>query len=273
MNAKQNYSTFGHPTLLDVRPTAIEDNKVKNAMDSHMDALVSFIVERPYYDRRRCVIGSGFFVSSYDPTVAVLCTAEHVVDQFVENGFGWITVGTAMIELRDVGLRKIDKKLDAAFWIIPSNLLIAHGITGLTTLPLFDHSYLTRTFDPTCSFAIFGYPASKNKEIDMRDGGDRGRNLLGIAFHGFQCDIKTQEICFFYPGKGIPEAWAHPQTTSVKLDGMSGGPCVQFMVDKETRALAIVVVGVFCRWQGKRELRATALDSQWFINYASMAPE
>lgn len=269
MKANNNYSTFGLPTLFDVMPTAIEDNAVKRAMDIHMDALASFVVERPHFDRRRCVIGSGFFASSNDPTVAVLCTAAHVIDTFVAAGFGWITVGTVMIELRDVGLRQIDKERDTAFWIIPSNLLIAHGITGLTTLPLCDHSYLTRTFDPTCSFAIFGYPESKNKKIDMRDGGDRDRNLLGMAFHGYQYDIETQELCFFYPGKGTPEAWGHPQITSVKLDGMSGGPCMQFMVDKETRALAIVVAGVFCRWLGKRELRATALDSQRFINYAT----
>ncbi|WP_413212603.1 hypothetical protein [Paraburkholderia kururiensis] len=264
----KRYSDFGFPVLFDVMPTAIEDNIVKTAMDAHMDALASFVVERPHFDRRRCVIGSGFFAFSPDPAFALLCTAAHVIDDFVAAGFGWVTVGTLMIELRDVGFRRIDKVRDIAFWYIPSDFLIAYGITTLPTFPLHDTNFLARTFAPTCSFAIFGYPGTKNRDIDMRDGGDRDRKLFGMAVHGYEFDVETQELCFFYAGKGTPEAWGNPQITSVNLAGMSGGPCVQFVIHREMQRLGIVVVGVFGRWKGKRELRAAVLGSPWLTRDA-----
>lgn len=129
-------------------------------------------------------------------------------------------------------------------------------------------NFLARTFIPTCSFAIFGYPETKNRDIDMRDGGDRDRKLFGMAFHGYEYDVETQELCFFYAGKGTPEAWAHPQITSVKLNGMSGGPCVQFVMHREMRKLCVVVVGVFGRWIEKRELRAAVFNSPWLTRDA-----
>lgn len=138
MQVKKRYSDFGFPSLLDLVPTAIEDNIVKTAMDTHIDSLASFIVERPHFDRRRCVIGSGFFAFSPDPAFALLCTAAHVIDEFIAAGFGWITVGTLMIELRDVGFRQADTGQDIARWYIPSDFLIAHGISELPTFPIYD---------------------------------------------------------------------------------------------------------------------------------------
>jgi len=90
----KRYSDFGFPTLLDVMPSAIEDNIVKSAIEDHKEALASFVVERPNFDRRRCVIGTGFFAFSPDPTYALLCTAAHVVEAFEAAGFGWVTIGT-----------------------------------------------------------------------------------------------------------------------------------------------------------------------------------
>nr|WP_294863801.1 hypothetical protein [uncultured Pseudogulbenkiania sp.] len=40
-----NYGDFGYPTLLHLIPSAIEDNILRDAVDQHKDALVSFITK------------------------------------------------------------------------------------------------------------------------------------------------------------------------------------------------------------------------------------
>lgn len=263
MNPK--YSDFGYPTLLDILPSAIDTNMVKEALESHKDALVSFIVDRPHYHKRMCVIGSGFFAYSTDPTIALLITARHVLTEFEENGFGWITVGTKMIQIGNVGIRKIDSKKDLAVWEIPSEYLIHIGIQGIETFPLFDAVDQEKLFFPTSSFAIFGYPGSKNRKIDMREWGNRDRHLFGLALHGYQVDHASSELCFPYTGAVIPEACSKEITSPPALDGMSGSPCVRFVVHKEQRRPAVIVAGVFTDWKEKRELRAAALDSPWLL--------
>lgn len=257
------YEDFGYPSLLQYVPDAVERNSVKEALDLHSQALVSFIVERPHFHKRLCVIGSGFFVFSHDPTVVKLLTAAHVFDGFEKAGFGWITIGEQMIELRNVKRKATQSGMDVAIIEIDSAYLIACGLAGLFALPLQTSEELDALFLPTCSFAIFGYPHTKNRDIDMRDVGDRERRILGIALHGYAMDGSTGELCFKYDGRSMPEAWARHITSGPALDGMSGGPCVRFVVHRELKQPAIVVAGVFTRWVRRQELRAVAMDSPW----------
>jgi len=60
------YSDFGFPSLFHYIPDALDRNVVRDAGEIHKDALVSFIVDRPHYSNRGCVIGSGFFGFSLD---------------------------------------------------------------------------------------------------------------------------------------------------------------------------------------------------------------
>lgn len=257
------YSDFGLPSLFDVLPTAMEENIVKTATDIHKDALVSFLVKRPNYDRRRSIVGSGFLATSPDPHYVYLYTAAHVIKDYQTAGYGWITVGTQMIELQDIGVREIDKTRDIALWKIPAKYFYDHGIDYLPTFPLYKGEVLTNLYIPTCSFMICGYPGSKNKSIDMREGGDRERVLFGLGLHGYEYDTETKELCFHYMGEGKPENWANPQFGAPALEGMSGSPCARFVVHREQKRLGIVVAGVFTRWKEKRELRAEAFPMPW----------
>ncbi|AXV82216.1 hypothetical protein CJO92_12120 [Ralstonia solanacearum] len=244
-------------------PTAMEENIVKTAADIHKDALVSFLVKRPNYDRRRSLVGSGFLATSTEPDYVHLYTAAHVIEDYQAAGYGWITIGTQMIELQDVGVREIGKTRDVALWRIPAKYLYLHGIDYIPTFPLYKSDALTNLFIPTCSFMICGYPGSKNKSIDMREGGDRERMLFGLGLHGYEYDVETKELCFHYMGKGQPESWADRQLGAPALGGMSGSPCARFVVHREEKRLGIVVAGVFTRWKGQRELRAEAFPMPW----------
>lgn len=261
---KVPYSSYGYPTLIDLFPTAIEENMVREALELHKGALASFIVERPHFHKRRYVIGSGFFVFSSDPSTVLLFSAAHVVEKFEESGYGWITVGAKMIAIGDVGVRKIDRSRDFAIWEIPSNLLISYGIEGVESVPLLSSEQQEDLFLPTCSFAVFGYPGSKNSKIDMRDGGSKERYLTGIALHGFGLDQESKELCFYYSGAGVTEAWSKKITTTPPLDGMSGSPCFRFAIHKQQKQPALVLAGVFTRRVlSKPEIRAIAFDSPW----------
>lgn len=257
------YSDFGYPSLFHYIPDAIEKNLFKQVIDSHLDVLVSFVVERPYFHQRRCVIGTGFFTHSSDPTLVRILTAAHVLDEFEKAGFGWITAGNQMIELRNIKRTQTQSTVDIATIEIDAAYFIANGLMGVTTLPLYTPEVLNALFFPTCSFGIFGYPHTKNRDIDMRDGGNRERNIGGIALHGYAMDNSTGELCFEYSGRSIPERWASRMTTSPAMDGMSGSPCIRFVIAKEQKRPGIVVAGVFTRWVQRKELRAVALSSPW----------
>lgn len=261
---REMYSAFGFPTLLDLIPDAIERNTVVEAVELHKAALVSFIVKKAYHSHHVEVIGSGFFVYSDDATIAVLVTAKHVVEQFEKRGFGWITIDTLMVPIgEDTGRRFLDKDRDVAEWHIPSNYLLGLGFAGLASLPLISSSALEEEFRPTCSFALFGYPGSKNRALDMREDGKRERSLVGLALHGYAFDDSTKELCFYYAGKGTPERWSKQITTPPELAGMSGSPCVRFVVHNGMNRPAIVVAGVFTRKMGPHEIRAVALGDAW----------
>lgn len=237
----------------------------------HKDALVSFVIKKRHHSHHRIAIGSGFFVASNDQASVILVTAKHVIEDFESAGFGWITVGEKMMPIENIGKRILSADLDIAFWHIPSEHFLEYSIQGIVTLPLFESSLIEKKFSPTCSFALFGYPASKNSSLDMRVDGNRERRLIGLALHGYKYDATTKELCFSYSGKGTPELWAKHITNPPKLDGMSGSPCVRFVVDKSLRRLLVVVSGVFSRKNGAHEIRAVALTDAWHAIETSLA--
>lgn len=263
---KNKYSNFGLSTLLDVVPDAIQLNTVRKAIELHKEALVSFVVPREHHSHHTQIIGSGFFQNSNDPTSAIIITAKHVLEDFERLGFGWITINTQMVPIKDIGTRVLDPTFDIAMWIIPSNYLLTFIPPRVASSPLLSKEILEKEFDPTCSFALFGYPGSKNQLLDMRQNGKRERSLFALALHGYAFDANTKELCFHYAGKGTPESWAKHITSPPKLAGMSGSPCVRFVISKETNQLAVVVAGVFARKSGSHEIRATALSGAWLNN-------
>jgi hypothetical protein len=268
-NAKP-YTDYGFPTLLEVLPDAIERNSVQEALDLHKDALVSFILKKPHHSHHVVSIGSGFFAYSSDPTQALLVTAKHVLEYFEQHGFGWVTIGSKMIPIGNIGTRLLDPNQDFAFWYIPSDYILQFTIPGLGTLPMFSSLAIEENFDPTCSFALFGYPGTKNKSLDIRENGDRERKIFGLALHGYNYDSTTNELCFPYSGKGVPEQWAKHLTNPPDLDGMSGCPCFRFVINRDLNRLAVVVAGVFSRKNGPHEIRAVMLSDAW---HRQKAPE
>jgi hypothetical protein len=262
-NAKQ-YTDYGFPTLLDVLPDAIKQNSVREALELHKDALVSFIVKKQHFSHQVASIGSGFIVNSNDPTYVLLVTAKHVVEDFKKFGFGWVTIGSKMIPIDEkIGALKLDPKRDLAYWYIPSEHFLQFSISGLEALPMFSSPSIEENFDPTCSFALFGYPWSKNKSLDMREDGDKERKLFGLALHGYTYDSTTDELCFYYAGKGTPENWSNSLTNPPNLDGMSGCPCFRFVISRDLYRPTVVVAGVFSRWNGSHEIRAVSLSNAW----------
>nr|WP_294863802.1 trypsin-like peptidase domain-containing protein [uncultured Pseudogulbenkiania sp.] len=209
------------------------------------------------------VMGSGFFINSNNPTVAVVMTAAHVLKDFERYDHGWITVGTTMIKIGSIGVQRFDEKRDFAIWEIPSDYLIEQGLENIVTFPIIDQETQMQVFEPTCSFAIFGYPSSKNNTIDSRDQHKSERKIIGIALHGYGFDSELLELGFFYSGKSTPESWSNHITTPPTLDGMSGSPCVRFVVHKKLKRPMLIVAGIFTSLLGKKELRAVALKSPW----------
>lgn len=266
----KRYTDYGFPTLLDVLPDAVERNSVREATDLHKDALVSFIIKKPHHSHHVASIGSGFFGYSNDPTQAMLFTAKHVLKEFEQFGFGWVTIGSKMIPIGDIGTRLLDPNMDLAIWYIPSDYILQFSIPGLGTLPLMSSLELEERFKPTCSFALIGYPGTKNNSLDMREDGDRGRKIFGLALHGYTYDSTTNELCFPYAGKGDPEQWAKHLTIPPKLDGMSGCPCFRFVINQDLSRLQVVVAGVFSRKNGPHEIRAVRLSDAW---HRQNAPE
>lgn len=261
--AKQ-YTSYGFPTLIELLPNAIEQNSVREALDLHKEALVSFIVKKPHYSYQVASIGSGFFVNSKDPTHVLLVTAKHVFEDFEKYGFGWVTIGSKMIPIdKTIGTQQLHPKWDLAYWYIPSNHFLQFSISGLFTLPILNSLAMEENFDPTCSFALYGYPGTKNNSLDMRKDGDRERKLFGLALHGYTYDSTTNELCFSYYGKGTPENWSSNLTNPPSLDGMSGCPCFRFVINRDLRRLMVVVAGVFSRRHGYHEIRAAILSDAW----------
>ena len=101
---KTKYSTFGFPSLLEILPDAIERNTVREAMELHKSALVSFTIKKEHHSNHARVLGSGFFAYSEDPTVALLVTARHVLEDFEQAGFGWVTIDKKMVPIGDIGI-------------------------------------------------------------------------------------------------------------------------------------------------------------------------
>lgn len=267
-----NYSDFGFPNLLDIQPDAIQRNSVREIVELHKAALVSFVVKKEHHSHHVRVLGSGFFTYSEDPTEALIVTAKHVLEDFEKLGFGWITIGSRMIPIGNTGIRVLDPHRDIAIWHIPSNHVLQYIPPLIASLPLMSSRALEEQFYPTCSFALFGYPGSKNRSMDMRESGKRERALFGLALHGYAFDVATRELCFHYQGKGTPETWADRIKNPPELAGMSGSPCVRFVVHKDLKRLAVVVAGVFTRKHGPHEIRAVALGDAWLDRNPEQAP-
>jgi len=263
-NQRQKYySDHGYPTLLQVLPDAIERNTVREALELHKEALVSFIVSKPNHSHHLTSIGSGFFLISDLPAYALIVTAKHVIEDFEIHGFGFIRFGSKLIPIDDIGIRKLNTSQDIGYWYIPLKYLQDFAVPGIFALPTWSEGEIENHFDPTCSFAIFGYPSSKNDKLDTIDNADRDRKIFGLALHGYNYDVKSRELCFNFNGKGTPESWAAKITTPPRLDGMSGCPCLRFVISREFKRLALVVAGVFSRKYGANEIRAAILNESW----------
>jgi hypothetical protein len=128
-NAKP-YTDYGFPTLLEVLPDAIERNSVQEALDLHKDALVSFILKKPHHSHHVVSIGSGFFAYSSDPTQALLVTAKHVLEYFEQHGFGWVTIGSKMIPIGNIGTRLLDPNHEFTHLALVSSFAVPDSIGG-----------------------------------------------------------------------------------------------------------------------------------------------
>lgn len=235
-------------TLLEIVPNAIEESVVRQIGDLHKDCLVSFLMPQPHHEGKYCSIGTGFLIFSPDPTLAIVTTARHVLEEF-NFDHGRITIGTRLLSIGNVGLRLLDPKVDLAQWEIPSNVLFKHGLTGLQVLPVLAPEQHPSNFEPMDSFVLLGYPGSKNAKLDFRNGRSPERHILGLALHQSVLSTVSNAREFQYNGKGIPEAWRSEVTTPPPLDGMSGCPCLRLVYDHTKKTITAILAGVFSSWQ------------------------
>ena len=260
---------FGLPTLYHVLPDAVERNIIRDFAQDHRDALVSFLVNKPNHPGKLELIGSGFFIYTHDLTAAKLITAANVIREFKGRGWGWITVGERLFKVEGVdtdGTISYASTLDLAIWEIPSNFFFDQDPDFIELKALLNNSHdLARDgFKPLSSFMIFGYPASKNSNLDFRQGKKPDRALFAMALHQSSYDKQTNELCFPFNGTGTPEAWVPKNRGVPHPRGMSGSPCVRFVVHHETGRIGFEVAGVFTRWtNNNKEIRAVALPSAW----------
>lgn len=251
------------PTLLDLFPNAIEQDFVKTVTDLYRDSLVTFLMPREHYAGQYQAIGTGFFLFSPDPTYGLLMTARHVLEGF-DFAVGKVTIGTRVLFLGDIGLRRLDPHLDMAQWQIPANCLIEEGIEGIHTLPISIAYESREVFKPMDSFVLLGYPCSRNKGLDFRNGRKPDREIFGLALHGSKVNISTRIREFEYNGRGTPEAWNKLTTTPPFLRGMSGAPCLRFVLHRETSSIGVVLAGVFFAWNSQNhKLSVASVGDPW----------
>jgi len=229
-------------------PNAIEKNIVRQIGDLHKDCLVTFLVPQPHHEGKYSSIGTGFFIFSPDPTLAVLMTAKHVLEKF-DFELGKITIGTRVFSVGDIGLRRLDPNADLGQWELPSDMLLENGLAGLQVLPLLTQEEAASNFEPMDSFVLLGYPGSRNSKLDFRNGRAPERHILGLALHDSVSNTESKTREFQYDGKGIPEAWRSEVTIPPPLDGMSGCPCLRLVYALPTRSITAILAGVFCSWK------------------------
>ena len=100
-------------SLLHHFPDAIEQNVVRDLVEDHQDCLVTFLMPRPHHTGKESAVGTGFFVTSLEPSVVTLVTAKHVFDDF-DREKGRITVGTLGMTLGSVGKLYFSEDVDLA---------------------------------------------------------------------------------------------------------------------------------------------------------------
>jgi hypothetical protein len=250
-------------TLLDLHPTALDQNLARSLSELHKDCLASFLLPKEHHEGRERLLGTGFFVATPDATLARLYTARHVLEEF-DHTHGRITVDTTGVKLGDIGLRSLHPTLDLARWDIPSNALIEQGITHVPGLPIFPREMARDAFEPTDSFMLLGYPGSKNASLDFREGQRPDRAILALALHGSVLDAQTGVRTFEYRGKATPEKWNPAVTNPPPLARMTGSPCLRFVHERKSGRLAVVLAGVFYAWSSRRhELSVAAIGDPW----------
>lgn len=250
-----------HPeTIFDVVSNPISSNLVQRIANLHLECLVTFLNPKPHHAGQYQAIGTGFFVVWPEDNLFLrIVTAAHVLDVF-DFANGRITIGKVSLVPGDVGQKNFDRNLDIATWAISASHLGSAGIKNVPGLRLYPSEIAKECFVPTNSFVVMGYPASKNKVVDFRRGNEPDRHIAAVAFHGLAKPYEAGAICFNYTREAVPEAWASDHTTPVHLSGMSGSPCLRFVVARGSDGVGLVPSGVLIEWDKTRQL----VTSSWF---------
>jgi hypothetical protein len=264
MNGPASIDTL--PTLLDFAPNAVHQNVVRDLANLHLGCLASFLTPKPHYPGQYHSLGTGFYVVwPENPDIVRLVTAVHVLEGF-DFKHGRITIGGRCIALGDVGHRNLDINRDVVVWSIPSRHFIHYGITIVAGFPLWLPDAAQATYIPTQSFVIMGYPASKNKALDFRDGKEPDRQITAMAIHASPRLSNEGILHLAYSGKGITESWVGMTTTSPHLKGMSGSPFLRIVFERDTDRLGMVLAGVFTeRDKLKQQLSAGWFGDPWLV--------
>jgi|GEM_PF-2618245 len=246
-------------TLFDFVPDAIKKNTIRDLADLNRSALASLLMPKPHHPGQFHSVGTGFYVVWPDnPDIVRLVTAAHVLEEF-DFDVGHVTIGGLRIALSDVGQRNLDLQRDIAVWSIPASCFLNYRITDVEGFPLWHPGTAQDKFIRTDSFLIAGYPASRNKVLDFRQGREPNRQILAMALHTPPVLVDPGILRFSYSGEVVTESWG-PKIQTPRLQGMSGSPCLRIVVDRVTRSIGLVLSGVFT----ERDKNENTLSIGWF---------
>ncbi|MBA0218795.1 hypothetical protein H4F33_14000 [Pectobacterium brasiliense] len=234
----KSYLQYPFNSILYDFPNSHESSLGTMLIDKWQRAIIAFYVPEINSNKNFISVGSGFLIKKNG--FYSIITANHVVDELI-NRMCFFSLNNSFFPLDKIIYIKSESHDYAA--IMPPKALM-HSEENFIAFS----DELGQDYEPTMSMIVSGCPSNKNKYKLDKSG--INTQIYNIFFNSFEFDSRKEDIYFNFDSrkKMIRTEMFEPLSSGKSLpslEGMSGGPVMQILKNKNTNALTLRVVGVF----------------------------
>ncbi len=254
----KSHLQYPFDSILNKYPDALESSLVTQLVKKWERAIIAFYIPKVNSKKEFFAVGSGFLIKING--VYAIVTASHVIDDLIKNEC-YFSLNNNFFSLSKTIIRKSSSHDYAV--IMPTKEIMSYDKNFISF-----SNELRQDLEPTTSMIISGFPSNKNNHNMNKP--QKPAQLYSILLNSFEFNIDNEDIYFHFDSrKKMIRAEMFEPLSSEKslpsLEGMSGAPVMQIMINTSTGALTPRVVGVFKEHHRQKE---KYLVAGAFINFS-----